>query len=279
MKKLVKDVLLGFTVSSLLFGLCACGGDSTQNADDEDSAQNNKIAQSVSDDEETDELSIKVKKGSSDMTITRPTAAGDAIMGDEGVWTIFVYMCGADLESDIGCGTLDMEEMRAGTQADNIRFVVQTGGAEVWLNDYVDSSLSQRFLISDGEIVEVYEDGLVNMGDGESFEDYISWGVENFASENMGIIFWDHGSGSIEGVCFDDLFYGVSLYLSEINSALSNVYQSIMTDKFRFIGFDACLMSTLETANIVASYADYMVASQGLRDHSVIYFREPLCGY
>ncbi|MBP5606494.1 MAG: hypothetical protein J6X60_13305, partial [Ruminiclostridium sp.] len=36
----------------------------------------------------------------------------------------------------------------------------------------------------------------------------------------------------------------------------------IMTDKFEFIGFDACLMGTVETANILATYADYMYGSQ-----------------
>ena len=263
MIRIVKNILLGFTVSSLLFGLCACGGESMQNGDKTDGAQNTeKIQDSTS--ASADTLSITVKRGSDDMTISRPDAAGDAIMGEEGVWTIFVYMCGSDLESDTACGTLDLEEMLAGTLSDNIRFVVQTGGALTWWNDYVDSSVTQRFLISDGEISEVYKGSLVNMGEESSLEDFISWGVEEYPSENMGLIFWDHGSGSISGVCFDDLNYEDSLYLSEIDSALLNVYHNKMTDKFAFIGFDACLMSTLETANIMASYADYMLASQEL---------------
>ena len=35
-----------------------------------------------------------------------------------------------------------------------------------------------------------------------------------------------------------------------------------MTDRFEFIGFDACLMGTVETANILASYSRYMIGSQ-----------------
>ena len=35
-----------------------------------------------------------------------------------------------------------------------------------------------------------------------------------------------------------------------------------MTDKFEFIGFDACLMSTIELANIIAPYSNYMIASE-----------------
>ncbi|MDD6991104.1 MAG: clostripain-related cysteine peptidase [Oscillospiraceae bacterium] len=35
-----------------------------------------------------------------------------------------------------------------------------------------------------------------------------------------------------------------------------------MTDKFEFIGFDACLMGTVETANILATYSRYMYGSE-----------------
>jgi hypothetical protein len=77
----------------------------------------------------------------------------------------------------------------------------------------------------------------------------------------MGVILWDHGSGSIGGVVYDELFDYDSLTLLEIDSAFRTVY-SEMTSDFEFIGFDACLMATIETANIMASYADYMIASQ-----------------
>ncbi|MGN0596877.1 MAG: clostripain-related cysteine peptidase, partial [Ruminiclostridium sp.] len=63
------------------------------------------------------------------------------------------------------------------------------------------------------------------------------------------------------GVCFDELSQDDSLSLIEINSALSSV-SAEMTDKFEFIGFDACLMATLETANILVPYARYMYASE-----------------
>ena len=37
-----------------------------------------------------------------------------------------------------------------------------------------------------------------------------------------------------------------------------------MPDGFDFIGFDACLMGTLETANMLAPHAKYMIGSQEL---------------
>ena len=45
--------------------------------------------------------------------------------------------------------------------------------------------------------------------------------------------------------------------LSEINKALKD--SGITYD---FIGFDACLMATVETALVASNYADYMIASE-----------------
>ena len=99
------------------------------------------------------------------------------------------------------------------------------------------------------------------MGDPQTLADFVSWGVENYPAKHMGLVFWNHGGGSISGVCFDEMNDSDSLSLREIDSALNSVYDQ-MSDKFEFIGFDACLMSTLETANIIAPYARYMFASE-----------------
>ena len=71
------------------------------------------------------------------------------------------------------------------------------------------------------------------------------------------MILWDHGSGSINGVCFDEQYEYDSLSVAEMAAAFDRVYDS-MTDRFEFIGFDACLMSTLEVANQLVPYARYL---------------------
>ena len=55
--------------------------------------------------------------------------------------------------------------------------------------------------------------------------------------------------------------------MGELDHALNQVYDQ-MTDRFEFIGFDACLMSTLETANVLTPYARYMYASQEMEPGS-----------
>lgn len=193
--------------------------------------------------------------------INRRTREDSKPMGDSG-WTILVYLCGTDLESDCSAASLDIEEALSNAYSDDVRIVYQTGGTNEW-NEYygISNSTSQRYVTNNGELELVDEFELRNMGDPDTLADFVSWGVENYPAERMGLVFWNHGGGSISGVCFDELNDMDSLSLREIDSALNSVYEQ-MTDKFEFIGFDACLMSTLETANILAPYARYMFASE-----------------
>lgn len=187
---------------------------------------------------------------------------GNTPMGEAGTWTVFVYMSGSTLETSQSSGSKDMKEM-CKAAGGNIRFVVQTGGSTSWQYDKISSQTLQRHVISNGELETVAQVPLASMGEAATLKNFVKWGVENYPAEKMGLVLWGHGRGSLGGVCKDDLFDGDYLELSEINSALSEA-SSIMTDKFEFIGFDACYMATLETADICASYARYMIASEEL---------------
>lgn len=210
--------------------------------------------------------SVKMSVDGDDGKLSIERAEKDELipMGEEGTWTVFVYMCGTDLESDPDCGgaaTMDIMEMCAADENKNVRFVFQTGGTLEWDNDVIDYSSTQRYVVVDGGIELVDEDAVMNMGDPKTLADFLKWGVDNYPADNMGVVFWNHGGGSISGVCFDEMFEYDSLTLDEIDSAFLSVFNN-MTDKFEFAGFDACLMSTIETANVLATYANYMYASE-----------------
>jgi hypothetical protein len=71
------------------------------------------------------------------------------------------------------------------------------------------------------------------------------------------LIMWDHGGGSLTGYGYDELYPNDSMSLDEFNEALKDGGCT-----FDFIGFDACLMATLETALVCEQYADYFIASE-----------------
>lgn len=182
-------------------------------------------------------------------------------MGEQGTRTIFIYMCGSTLETKAGAASKNISDMLRCTISDNTSVIIQTGGSKKWRSHGINADMSQRYLIKNGELVLLSEDKAVNMGKSETLQDFLSWGIENYPAEKMGVIMWDHGGGSLTGVCFDEQYNMDSLTLDEIDKAFMAVKEK-MTDRFEYVGFDACLMANYETAKIMSRYARHMIASE-----------------
>ncbi len=234
--------------------------------DDCDSDYSGDIEIPEGDVESIQGVSMSVNNTSGDMSLERKQIE-TASRSDDGVWTIFVYLCGTDLETDSGMGTDDLEEMAKSSPSDKVRFVVQTGGTEEWTEDDVDTDKTDRFLVQNGEITKVDEKKLTNMGTPDTLADFLVWGTSNYSSEHMGLVLWNHGGGSITGVCFDEKYDQDSITLMEMDAALLKASETSKR-KFDFIGYDACLMGTVEVANVLATYADYMFGSEEMEPGS-----------
>lgn len=195
------------------------------------------------------------------LTIKRNLKSNDKPDNTNRAWTILVYLCGSDLESEDGCATLDINEMAEATASDDYIYVVQTGGTNSWDNDYISSDGIQRLSISNGKVTVLQELEAQNMGEADTLANFLAWGVENFPATNTGLVLWNHGGGSIYGVCYDEIFDDDSLTLKELDQAFT-MASPYVDNKLEFVGFDACLMSSIETANILVPHANYMVASQ-----------------
>ena len=207
-------------------------------------------------------LTIQAERGKEELEINRvePSGKRPANLQDD-TWTVFVYICGSNLESQNAAATKDLNEMLSSAGSNKVRFVVETGGARTWRNNTMSARQLGRYVIQAGKMMDAGAVSAASMGKTETLADFLQWGIKNYPADHMGLILWDHGGGSIAGVCFDERNSNDSLTLRELDAALASALPS-MWEKFDFIGFDACLMSTLETANILASYADYMYASQ-----------------
>ncbi|MDR0951962.1 MAG: hypothetical protein LBM18_03475 [Oscillospiraceae bacterium] len=178
--------------------------------------------------------------------------------GGEDLVTLMVYMCGSDLESAGGCGTLDIDEIIGADISEKLNIICMTGGANAWDNDYVNPNTNEVWrLTSDGP--EYLGDlGLSDMGEGETLTGFINYSVENFPADRYMMVMWDHGGGTVNGLIYDERFdTGQMMSISEMNSALASA--GVVFD---MIGFDCCLMATAATAFMVEKYADFMVASQ-----------------
>ena len=182
------------------------------------------------------------------------------ILGDgKDTVTIMVYMCGTDLESRAGMASNDLREMAASKLSDNINIIVYTGGCTNWKTQGISNKTNQIFKVSAGKM-ELLEDndGDRPMTDPETLTHFIKYAAEKYPANRQELIFWDHGGGSLTGYGYDEKHKNAgSMDLVEVASALKNAGET-----FDFIGFDACLMATLETAVVCEKYGDYLIASE-----------------
>ncbi len=179
--------------------------------------------------------------------------------GGKDTVTILVYMCGTDLESKNSMATSDLSEMAKATIGSNVNLIVYTGGCRQWQNNAVSSQVNQIWQVKNGGLTCLNQNaGTASMTDPGTLQSFLKWGGRNYPADRTMLIFWDHGGGSLSGYGYDEKNPSSgSMTLSQIDGALAGAGL-----KYDFVGFDACLMATAETALMLSKYADYLIASE-----------------
>lgn len=194
--------------------------------------------------------------------------------------TFMVYMIGSNLESDDFQASFNINEMLSGTEDDtNTTIILQTGAAKHSDSDPENALniLGLPLPIKDWTTIQLHKihNGKLetldnNMGkscfEDEQITNCVPMSKNNIASfiekaakyapaDRYILVLWDHGSASIVG-------YGDKANLSSVIDIKNAIRRSGV--HFDIIGFDACLMNTLETAYSLKDYADYFIASEEL---------------
>ena len=173
--------------------------------------------------------------------------------------TVLVYMCGSDLESYSAAASNDIREMVDAKLGDNVKVVIETGGAKQWhFTSKANPNVRQRWMIDGSSMYYIGDVGRGSMIDTMAVTDFINWGVKKYPADRYLLVFWDHGGGTIGGYGRDENFPNDgSLSLLDLRTAIAN-----SGVKFDLVGFDACLMGTIETAYALEPVADYLLASE-----------------
>lgn len=191
---------------------------------------------------------------------------GNGVKTDE-TWAVYWYLCGTDLESEEGLATMNIgdafEGAELGEYPENVTFVIEAGGCERWHNGNFSSDCLTR-MVSHGQDYEVVErPDSANMGESDTFADFLKFCNDNYPADHKMVLFWNHGGGTLEGACNDELYDWDALELDEMYEAFANTCTlSPDNPPYDIVGFDCCLMSTLDVANVLSDVAKYMVASE-----------------
>ncbi len=181
---------------------------------------------------------------------------------DGGNITVMIYLCGSTLEEQTGSATRDITEMiNSGFDPEKVNVVIMAGGSRKWANRVIPGRTTGIYYLTGDNLNILFNDGnAYNMGDPGTLSRFLTLATENFHTEHYALILWDHGGGSISGICQDENFEGDSLSMAELDEAFKD--SPFAKQKLDWIGFDACLMSSAETAKVLAPYAEYMIASE-----------------
>ncbi len=199
---------------------------------------------------------------------------------DQADWLIMVYLDADDntLEFDM---LVDLQEMEVVGSSQNVHIVVQADRFKGAYDGMEDFTSARRYYITQDEDPSeigsevVDELGEVNMGDGETLQEFIVWAVENYPAQKTMLIMSDHGSGwpggfgdpdpdviGADDILMREWFGHDNLWLMEIDRTLASSLEAAGLEQFDIIGFDACLMAQLEVFTAIAPYAKYAVASE-----------------
>ena len=196
------------------------------------------------------------------LTVLAALLEGGAARAEGRKLTLMVYMCGSNLESSYGSASADIREMMdAGVSFRDVSVLVMTGGSHSRDSaGFFSEEATDIYEIGPGRVRRVQRwERPLNMGDRETLEKMIRFGMDSYPAEKYALILWDHGGGPLEGVCWDETHEMDHLSLGEIAGALEN---TLAGQRLSWIGFDACLMGSLEVASRLAPWAEYMIASQ-----------------
>ena len=188
-------------------------------------------------------------------------------------YTIMVYMCGADLESGFdgystnvgqaGLASEDIYEMcTVYDQPDDVNIIIETGGSKAWRNSKIKANKLGRWHVENRVLVEDEQLPSASMGNKQTFQDFLEWGLTKYPAEKTGVVLWNHG-GAMQGVCYDERYSDDSLLSSEVTAALKGAFEKTgRKEKLEWIGYDACLMQVQDIAEANSDYFNYMVGSQ-----------------
>lgn len=184
---------------------------------------------------------------------------------NSGSWAVYWYLCGSDLESEGGFATDDLLELLEVRLPENVTVVIETGGAAEWWNDMVDASVLQRYVYNSRGLRLVDEQPSASMGDRETLADFLRFASENYPADKTAVVFWNHGGGSVAGASFDELYDYDSLTLDEMYAAFAEVWEPTLEpgkQPLELVGFDTCLMATVDVAYTFCDLSRYLVASE-----------------
>lgn len=181
-----------------------------------------------------------------------------------GTRTMMIYMIGSNLESDGAAATADLDEIiHSGYDSTATRIFIYTGGARQWHRQDISADENAVYEIQNRELVKLQtydQSPMIQPANLTTFVDYVT----SYSQTDLyDLVLWDHGGGPIVGYGADETSLRQSpMSLPDLQTALADTAFIRQGQHLDFIGFDACLMGSIEIAKALQPYGHYLIASE-----------------
>ena len=174
--------------------------------------------------------------------------------------TFMIYIVGSDLESQYGAATRSIKQiLDSGIDLTKNNVLIRTGGTNKWKSKIL-SNKTMTYQVTAEGLKAVKEEPVQDMASKNTLSSFLTYCYRNYKTKSYDLILWDHGGGPTMGYGYDEVSKNV-MSLSELDAALNgSPFRS--GNKLEMVGFDACLMSSVEVAFLLSDNSDYLVASQ-----------------
>ncbi len=173
--------------------------------------------------------------------------------------TVMMYIVGSNLESDAGIVSADLAALDVNKiDLENTNVLIYTGGTKKWHN-FIRNDENAIYLLTKKGFKKIESHEKKNMGDPDTFSNFLTYAYKNYKADKYDLIMYDHG-GAIHGAVYDD-FTGDNLDLYDFSKALSDSPFS-SKNKMETVIFRTCLNGTVEVGSVFSKYAKYLVASE-----------------
>jgi hypothetical protein len=184
--------------------------------------------------------------------------------------TVLVYLEGTDLESNDASAKKNITEMLAASSSPNLKVVLTTGAADKAVpGEDVDNWREvRRYVVNNHKLELKGQLGILDMGKPEALTDFITWGQDNYPADKYVLVFWDHGGGALGGFGGNkrddptNASFASPMSIAQLKEGVENAVKGRPERRLELIGFDACLMATLEVADAFKDLGRYLAASQ-----------------
>ena len=187
-------------------------------------------------------------------------------------WTVMVYLCGTDLESEGQCATRNLMQIADTVPSESVNVVIETGGTKQWhakedLGIEIANDRLQRWTWGKDGFILVDEQPEACMSHTETLSGFIRWSAEKYPAKKYMLLLWDHGGGSNKGLICDEKYEMAIMPVFSLERALKEGGTHL-----DLILTDTCLMASLEMCQAVAPYADYLAASEEIMAGNGTYY-------